>query len=171
MGMQKADIWRFLLFALALLAVHYTVLWRHWNNETLRQRLLVLEWDLSQLVRSHPAESGSDGVIQLQWLVRRLAESSQDLVYSRILFARILLQPTRSCRDALGDTEATLLRVHALEILDRVERAVALKLVTGSPVLWMYAAYRTISGTMGKTSINWVPGYQWLEVSLGGRSV
>lgn len=170
--MQKADILRFLLLSLALVMVHCCFLWRQWNAERLRTRLLVLEWELASLVRNHPGGQDAPGLPRLERLIGRLGEAAWDIVYSRILISRLLLPAggSQSCRQSLESIESGPLRGKAVEILDQVDRAVAVKLVTGSPLLWLWGAAKLLrGGSAGDGAGKWVPGYELLELSLAGE--
>lgn len=169
--MQKADIWRFLLLSLALIAVHCCFLWRQWNAERLRMRLLVLEWELAGLIRSGRGGRNTPDLLRLETLIRRLGEAAWDIVYSRILISRLLLHASGhvSCRQRLESIETTALRQKAVEILDQVDRAVAVKLLTGSPLLWLHGAAWLLRGGSVDGAGKWVPGYELLELSFAGE--
>ena len=169
--MQKADIWRFLLFALALLALHYGFLWRQLNVDRLRMRLLVLEWRLVELIRSQAAGEEALELDQLRTLIHRLAKTGPDLVYTRIALACILLrgQQPNSCRRALESIASLPVRDKSIEILGLVEEAVSFKLLVGSPLLWLPALYRwarqgSQAGALRLKGL--VPAYELLEHTL-----
>lgn len=167
--MQKADILRFLLLAFAFLAIHYGILWRQWNLERLQVNLLTLEWDLALLKRRLP---GSAELRQLESLIGRLRELGPDLVFARIIAAKLLpgnRAGSNSCRQALQKIEDQSIREQALSVLNQAEKSVALKLTTGSPLLWCYLAFRFLSGATilsARGLAESVPGFDLLESTL-----
>jgi len=154
MPAEDAEIWMYLLLALAALGLHGLILWRDLRVEALQIELLLLQWELARMAPFFHL-GDSEAMRRLGRLVSQARRHADNLIFLRLLLAwlflrrSVLVKRLGTCRQLVDRQVSAEARDRTRDIYQRFEAAVANRIFWGSPVLWIIFLSRSIVQVIG----------------------